>query len=288
MEWQSPFERDHPLVGRIWDVEAGAFVEAGALLGRARAARYVLLGEKHDNADHHRLQATLIEHLAAAGRRPALVVEMIAVDRQAAVSAAEAGGPDEVARAADWEGSWGGFELYRPPIAAALAAGLPLVAGNLPRDTVRALARGGADAIDPALVRRLGLDQPLDPAVSSAMAEELVAAHCGLIPAHAAAAMVPAQRARDAQLADRVLGAATPDGSVLLAGNGHVRTDRGVGALVRRAEPEARTLALAFVEVAPGFDAPDAYAEGFVADHLPFDAVWFTPRASDEDPCEAM
>src|SRR4051812_674712 len=48
---------DHPLVGRVWDVKNATFITRDALWAKLVTADYVLLGEKHDNPDHHRLQA---------------------------------------------------------------------------------------------------------------------------------------------------------------------------------------------------------------------------------------
>jgi uncharacterized iron-regulated protein len=83
--WLSKLDADNALVGKIWDVKAAGFVEARAVMARLAAARFVLLGERHDNPDHHRLQARVVEQLRAAGRRPALVFEMLEVSQQAAV-----------------------------------------------------------------------------------------------------------------------------------------------------------------------------------------------------------
>src|SRR5687767_16011942 len=44
---------DHPLTGRIWDVAGARFIITEALVARLAPARFVLLGERHDNADHH-------------------------------------------------------------------------------------------------------------------------------------------------------------------------------------------------------------------------------------------
>src|SRR5437867_8437012 len=86
IEWESPVERAHPLVGRIWDVKAGAFIGEDALVARLVASRFVLLGERHDNADHHALQAKLVRAMFEAGRRPALGFEMLATDDAPAIS----------------------------------------------------------------------------------------------------------------------------------------------------------------------------------------------------------
>ena len=44
IEWESPAERSHPLVGRIWDVKAGAFIGEDVLVARLVESRFVLLG----------------------------------------------------------------------------------------------------------------------------------------------------------------------------------------------------------------------------------------------------
>src|SRR2546429_67817 len=86
IEWESPVERAHPLVGRIWDVKAGAFIGEDALVARLVASRFVLLGERHDNADHPALQAKLVRAMVEAGRRPALGFEMLATAQAPAIA----------------------------------------------------------------------------------------------------------------------------------------------------------------------------------------------------------
>src|SRR6185436_7239073 len=58
---------DPTLAGAIWDVRAGTFVAEEHLFARAAAARHVILGEIHDNAEHHRLQLLVLRKLD--GRR---------------------------------------------------------------------------------------------------------------------------------------------------------------------------------------------------------------------------
>ena len=60
LDWRSPAGRDHPLTGRIWDVQEARFIDEATLLRRLYGARFVLLGEMHDNVDHHVLQARVL------------------------------------------------------------------------------------------------------------------------------------------------------------------------------------------------------------------------------------
>ena len=63
--WSTTVQADHPSVGTILRMSDGAELDEAALLAAARRHRFVLLGEKHDNPDHHRLQARLLRKLGA-------------------------------------------------------------------------------------------------------------------------------------------------------------------------------------------------------------------------------
>jgi uncharacterized iron-regulated protein len=290
--WTSPLHRDHPLIARIWDVKAGRFVDEAELLRALRQARFVVLGERHDQPDHHQLQARLVRALGSSGRKPALAFEMLDVARQPAVDAALTRAPedaDALALAVDWAGSgWPDWSLYRPVFAAGLEAGLPVVAANLPRAQVRELVMRGPETLPAPLRTRLALDTPLPEDVAREMREEQDRAHCGHLPAERLGPMVQAQRARDAHLADRLLEADRGDGGVLITGNGHARTDRGVPAHLARRAPERKVLAVGLLEVAPESREPTDYAASYAASALPFDYVWFTPAVPQEDPCAPL
>jgi uncharacterized iron-regulated protein len=288
LAWESTVRRDHPLVGRIWHVSRGRFVAEPAMLARLARSRYVLLGEKHDNPDHHRLQARVVEALAGAGRRPAVVFEMFTVAQAPALARHLAERPRDaagIAEAVNWKASgWPSWTMYEPIARAALGAGAPIVAANFDAAEVRALRRDGTAALDPAFAARYALDAPPAAAVERAMADEIRQAHCGHAPDRILPGMIAVQRARDARFADAMLGAAG-DGAVLIAGAGHVRNDRGVPDFLRRAAPDARVATVGFVEVEASRTDPPDYGARF-GGRLPFDYAWFTPATTDEDPCE--
>lgn len=287
--WQSSVARERPLVGRIWDVASGRFVDEAALVAGIAPARYVLLGEKHDNPDHHVPQARLIRALTATGRRPAVAFEAFTPSQASALArhlAARPGDATGIGNAVNWHASgWPAWSMYEPIAQAALDAGLPIVVANLDPERVRAVSRQGVAALDAGLIRRHGLDQPLPTDVQASMAEEIRGSHCGQVPEGRVDAMLDVQRARDAQMAEALLTASGDDGAVLIAGVGHVRSDRGVPAYLRRVAPEASTTSVAFLEVDPKRTDPESYAVRF-EHRLPFDYVWFTPTVDDEDPCE--
>ena len=288
--WHAPHGREHPLAGRIWDVKAGRFVPSDAVVAALAKARYVLLGERHDNPDHHRMQTALVRALLATGRRPAVAFEMFtdddapAIARQLAVAPRDAAG---LAGAVDWKRSgWPDWAHYQPIAQAALDFDLPIVAANLAPATARALARGQRAALAEDFAARYALDRPMPGGAHAALTAEIREAHCGHLPAERIEGMVLAQRARDATLADRMLTVAG-DGAVLIAGNGHVRNDRGVPAYLRARDPMATVAVLAPLEVRDGATRPAEYTAAFDGG-LPYDWVWFTPRTDAADPCKGF
>jgi uncharacterized iron-regulated protein len=144
--------RDHPLVGTIWDVARRRHVDERALTRALAGARYVLLGEKHDNPDHHALQARMIGVLAASGRKPAVAFEMLTPTQARTLARHLAARPGDVAgvpEAVSWKASgWPAWEMYEPIVRAALDAGLTIVAANLDDADLRSASRRGVAAFD--------------------------------------------------------------------------------------------------------------------------------------------
>jgi uncharacterized iron-regulated protein len=282
-----------PESGAIWDVHAERVITADDLFGALAARRLILLGEKHDSAEHHRLQARILDALVRAGRRPAVAFEMLPADVGPAL--AEALGADEVtpadvAAAVAWdESGWPDFALYEPAVAAALAAGLPLVAADLSRSDRQTLREAGISGLPSERVTRLALDEPLTAAQRSALEDGIREAHCGYAPEAHLPRMVELQRARDAALADAMLLAADPhgvDGAVLIAGAGHARRDLGVPVYLARRGVGAEVASVALLEIdLEGAEPGDALAELF-GGRPPYDYVWLTPLVDREDPCE--
>ncbi|RYZ04031.1 MAG: hypothetical protein EOO73_25600 [Myxococcales bacterium] len=287
-EWLTSLDRDHPLVGKVWGTKARAFVAPSLVVPQLAAARLVLLGERHDNPDHHRLQGAVISELVKAGRKPAVVLEMLEVEQQPIVDAYLQEPTANVAgfgSAVGWEKtSWPPLREYQPVLEAAFAGKLPIAAGNVSQADAKALVKQGISALSAERVAELRLDRAFPEELQQSLLAELRASHCGHLPDQYLAPMALAQHARDAQLAQVLVRVGAKEGAVLIAGAGHARLDRGVPYYLELAAPESSVVSLAFREVQSGHDEPGDY----LADEGPFDFVWFTPRASDEDPCAAF
>lgn len=270
------------LAGRIYDTSRERFIDEGELVARLAVADFVLLGEQHDNALHHRLQARLVRALQAAGTPTrAVAFEMMGTDQQLAVAEYVQRRPKDAAglgAALDWQASgWPAWDLYQPIAQAALDADGQIVAANLPRDDVRAVFEQGLGVLRTSVVERTGLVERLPAPLAASLRRELEAAHCGEVSSEMVEGMFRVQRARDAIMADRLAAGSGTGGGILIAGAGHVRSDRGVPWYLRRLRPAARIASLAFLEAREGLELPGT--------GLPFDFVWLTEATREEDPC---
>ena len=227
---------------------------------RAASARTVILGETHDNPEHHRLQLAVLQKMAVPRRL--LAMEQFDSEYQAEIDAARIRGGDAeaIADAGHFDRKGWNWPLYKPLVQFALEFGWPLAAANLSRNDARAIV------FDPA---RSGLP-PADPAVEKALGRDISESHCGQAPeAKLLHGMVEAQRARDARLASVL-----KRDSVLITGAGHARRDRGVPLYVN-----GDVVSVAFIEVEDGKTSPQEY------EAKSYDYLWFTSRAPRKDPC---
>ncbi|MGQ0510839.1 MAG: ChaN family lipoprotein [Betaproteobacteria bacterium] len=255
------------LEGRIWDARGGHYIDEDTLLARLRAARYRLLGEVHDHPEHHAIRARLLEQLAPTE----VFFEQFDREHDPALRAAQRAGADAdaLARAGRLDEKGWRWPLHRPLLEASLRAGHAVRAANLPRAEARRVVMTG---------KVEGIALPEWPAAAeAAMRREIEISHCGALPAKVVPAMVLAQRARDATIAAALSGAA--GGAVLIAGNGHVRRDRGVS---RYLPEDASVVSLGFIETRAGEADPRAYDPGA------YDYLWFTLPQPRPDPCEGM
>lgn len=264
-----------PLTGRIWDVAAGREIPADQFAERLRRADLVILGEVHDNSTHHARQAWAVAAAAPRG----LAFEMVpeASEEGIAVFRAQGGAAGEIGPAIGWDRlGWPDWPLYRPIFEAAPDA--YVAGGGVARADLRRAFAEGAAAAHGEGAEAAGLAEPLPEAQQQAAEAEMVASHCGQLSAERAAPMVEAQRLRDARFAAALMRAHREGGgpSVLITGNGHARTDRGVPFYLVRLAPRLDVVSLGQLEI--GAEPPGIAS-------LPYDFVWFSEAAEREDPC---
>lgn len=231
-------------------------------------ADIVILGEVHDNPQHHRTQARLIRDLAPA----AVVFEMLS-PAQAAATNSSADRGEGLRESLGWdESGWPDWALYQPVFEA--VGSVPVYGMALPRDTVTRAVTEGAAGVFGDGAADYGLSEPLPAAEQQAREAHQQAAHCNMLPASLLPGMVEAQRLRDAAFARTALQALQETGGpvVVITGTGHARTDWGMPVALQRAAPAVSVVSLGQLEAEP--EAPS-----------PYDAWRVAEPAAREDPC---
>ncbi|HYQ39422.1 MAG TPA: ChaN family lipoprotein [Pseudomonas sp.] len=267
--WQSPEGRAHAELGVIVDLHSGARLTPAQLVERLAPAERLLVGEQHDNPDHHALQLWLLQALASERRPGALLLEMLNPEQQARVDglrgpAARGEWPADLPAALAWQKGWD-WALYGPLVRHALAQPELLLAANLDPAEIGRIYRAVPDLQGP---------RSTTPAVREALLGQIRESHCNLLPASQLPAMLAVQQQRDRRMAERLLAAPAP--AVLLAGAYHVRRDLGVPLHLADLGAAAGTQVLLLAEVGQPVSAAQA------------DFVWYTPAPLAQDRCAAL
>lgn len=277
--WESPLYREHALVGRIWDVRAGEFISREQLASDLRAP-LILLGEKHDNPDHHRLQRDVIALLQRRGDLASVSFEMLGSQQQELVDSLPAGASEQQVREhLEWDEEGWSWDFYGPMIMDLLRAGVPVHAANISEQEMMAIYQGDTDP---------GLEGVMNAEQMAQLNRDIDESHCGMLPSSQFPPMVRVQQTRDLIMA-RSLQQTSDSGAdqrVLVAGNFHARRDLGVPNYLDAADNSI--VSLSFTEVDPASTSPGDYLQDAVSGIQPYDYLWFTPAVTVEDYCAGM
>jgi uncharacterized iron-regulated protein len=133
---------------RLFDVARGKTMTKAEALDRLGAMRIVLVGEHHNNAEHHQAQLKIIRALHQAGRKVAVGLEMFRSDRQADLDRWVAGGMDEDRFKNIYLDNWNyRWDLYLPIFEYARRQKITLVGLNVSRDITAQVAVHGFDSL---------------------------------------------------------------------------------------------------------------------------------------------
>lgn len=246
--------------GAIVDLASGEQIDARRLLERLADAPTLLVGETHDNLAHHLIERWLYERLEQMRPHGAVVLEMLAADRQKPVRQVQewlqAGNRLRLSRLPEvmrWDRRWN-WEQYGALVGELMRGSAPVLAGNLSEARRESLmAQPPADPLALFADLELARQQRL----------EIRRMHCGELDPAREAAMLAIQAERDRHMARVLEGAPAP--RLLFAGSRHVLKRIGVPRYLR--EPGARVLLIG--EEGQALEAADA------------DFVWLLP-ARDE------
>lgn len=273
--WLSPNQRDHALAGVIVDAR-GEPVPESVLLSELSVARFAFVGEKHDNADHHRIEARLIAHRLASQPGSAVVFEMLDdAQRPLIGSLTGADSLDAIRTKLAWPAKGWDLEVYGPLFQASLRGGT-LVAGNIGKKFIGQLYEQG----EPMLKGDARFETVLSasPETREYLLDTIFDAHCGMRARETLAPMVAIQLAKDASMASAMAG---QKAALLIAGGEHVRARTGVPGHLLSIKPGERRVVIQLMEVVAGQTNPKAYVERAGA----ADYYWLTPGAVEKDNC---
>lgn len=135
---------------KLWDVAGGRETDLGRVLPTIRDANLVLVGEQHDNRDHHAAQLRIIQTLHNAGKPIAVALEMIEHRLQPILDGWGSGQMEEKTFVPYFQASWGNnWPLYRDIFVYCRDHGIPMVGLNVPREITSQVARKGFASLTP-------------------------------------------------------------------------------------------------------------------------------------------
>lgn len=276
-EWSSPYFVDHPLVGKIYSPQQEGWVTAEQVNKAIQDTQYLLIGETHTNADHHRGQATLISSLLSDQSRPRLVLEMLTIELwrgkpQTWSNINELKNTlESVAKGWDWD-------IYEPILDLAVTNQLPILPANLNKQQRNYFANNRNCSIKQN-GKKIEFCDTISAAQKNAIEKLILDAHCGYLQPSQLPPLANIQIAKDASFALSLYRAGSKHKAVLIAGAVHVRKDIGVP--IHLQNLGANSISIAFVAVDPKRATPDEY----ISSAEQFDYIFFTPSERNIDPC---
>ena len=225
----------------------------------------------------------MLEYLGEAQKLGSVTFEML--DSNADRALAELYTADSITQSdlqdyLSWDDEGWPWQFYGPLVEHTFRAGLPILAGNISRESIGSIYADSA-AAPPQVLSVPAVEQ---------LHVDIDESHCGMLPESQFPAMVRVQQARDQAMANKLLVPGDGEVSVLIAGNYHVRQDLGVpNYLLAMASGLTRDaiLALTFMEVQQGESNPVDYLES-TGDQPAYDYLWFTPAVQASDYCESF
>ncbi len=279
--WQSRLLLDHPLVGDVFDVESGSKLSKRALFNaldeQIASGAYLLIGEKHDNPDHHRIESMLLKHFA----RPQVPVVFEMLDDHQSAYLSQLDSTQSLQQMKDhlqWPEKGWPWQDYGPLFQQVLQQGAVLIAGNMDRQKIKQIYREGEGALTP--ISRFQSLSVVAEKHTSVLLDLVFESHCQQMPREHLQPMVTIQLAKDASMASALVAS---EKGVLIAGNVHARKDIGVAqhlAVLNKASVSVLLLEVQGESLSLS-DYPEAQ-EGQA------DYIWFTPVATDRDYCQDL
>jgi len=209
--------------GKIIDLHSGQTLSAEQLLQQLAQQPRVIVGEKHDNLQHHQIEQWLVQQLPSQRPQGSVLMEMLTPNQQAKVDSSKLwlqqnpqAQPEQVAQRLEWQKGWP-WAQYQGVVMAAMHGAYPLWSANLDRAEIMAFYQ------NPVLPAGKASQQPQ---ALQAISDTIRTSHGGEIAPAQLKAMLAIQQQRDHRMAQRLLAAPTP--ALLIAGAFHALKDTSV------------------------------------------------------------
>jgi len=215
---------------------------------------YLLIGESHDNACDHRVQATVLQQAAARGHQLSLGLEMVPKSRQATLDRFNNGtlSLKELETELDWKTIWGhSFSLYAVLFQAAREHNIDVYGLNLDRQLVEAVQQAGLSGLMPEERQRLPDRIIPPPEAQRAYLKKQLKRHKSLLQDKAKSTLSRERFFLIQSLWDSTMAAEaarirqkTGNQLVIATGSGHVENDWGIAHRLKRLDPDAAIVSL--------------------------------------------
>lgn len=279
---QDTLPAQHPLFGKIVNAQAG-FVTEQRAFDLVRQHRYVFVGEKHDNPEHHQLEQRLIQERFKTQKQTQqgrVVFEMLDSSHDAAIAKLQPTDTlEQMKTTLNWpaKGGWD-WAAYSLSFQEALKNSA-LAAGNIDRPFITSVYKNGEkNFVDvPRFSTALNPPEPL----KSYLLDQIFASHCGMQSRETLTPMLHIQLAKDASMASAM---AETSAAMLIAGGEHVRAETGAPWHLRKKIADAEVMVIQIVEVQAGnVDVPSYIKRAGNAD-----LYWFTGATEAKDYCAGV
>ncbi|WP_169569276.1 ChaN family lipoprotein [Sneathiella limimaris] len=246
-------------------------VNSTQLAKNISSAEYVMIGEKHDNPAHHKIQAELLQTFLKPG--DLVVFEMINELQQPVIDQFLANkiAYEDLATELNWsEGGWPGWEYYGPLFKVSKDAGAQILYGSFPRQK---LMKQG--------MLKIARPKVLSDEQMAELDQEIRYSHCKMLPENMVRPMSNLQVIKDDLMATQLRQKKDGAQAFLIAGNGHTRMDRGVPLHLQK-KGEDNIFVLGLIEE----EAEPAEWELFTT----YNAIWITEGIgkTHEDYCKGL
>ncbi|MFB5745113.1 ChaN family lipoprotein [Cedecea sp. S5-13] len=249
--------------GQIIDLHSGETLTDRQLLVKLAGAQRLIVGEKHDNAEHHQIELWLMQNLARKRPQGSVLLEMLTAGQQPRVTRVKSWLKEDplvrdgrIQELLSWQKGWP-WEMYGGVVTEALRAPYPLLNANINRDEIMHLYK------EPRFPEG---KLSTAPAVQAALKETIIAMHEGNIEGQQLTSMLAIQQQRDRYMAQQLLNAPAP--ALLIAGGYHASKSFGVPLHMEDLSPSSRPVVLMLAE--KGMNVTEAQA----------DYVWFVAPAA--------